>query len=406
MKKQLSKQQRAQILRRMREILPAVPARVGRPQKQRASSGRVIVRQQPLSSSTTIYSGRPSYPPVRNSGPSKYFAVKHRESCWPVTAASSGLSRRGTLIAPCATLQAPAGSLANTFPWLCNVGHAYDLYRFKRLTFEYVSQCSATTVGRVTMGYDPSPSDDATHSTPDTISSWRTSVNSSAYSTTKLTIPCDNVWRHNRTTHSAFDLNSAFMGKVTAFTSASTAAGAWGTMYAEYEVEFDAAEAVTASYADIPQSRSAAVFALENSGLLSNGVSTAFHAKPLSDPTMLAAGDYSSTKFNLTPGYHIAFIDTIFVTDAAATICTYLYLEALGGPLATIPMGMFTRRFFTVAATSDVYVNQALFIHVTEANAQYGVEIHITSNHDGLWSWAPGPATIEGEMGRVVILPL
>lgn len=46
------------------------------------------------------------------------------------------------------------------FPWLAGVARAFDMYRFARLSFEFVPSCPTTTAGEFSMGLDYDPLDD------------------------------------------------------------------------------------------------------------------------------------------------------------------------------------------------------------------------------------------------------
>lgn len=55
-------------------------------------------------------------------------------------------------------------ALATSFPWLSKIAGAYETYRFRKLKFSYVPQCSTTSSGSFGMYFDYDPTDGFTTS--------------------------------------------------------------------------------------------------------------------------------------------------------------------------------------------------------------------------------------------------
>lgn len=67
------------------------------------------------------------------------------------------------------------------FPWLSQIARAYDLYRFKRLTFEYVPSVPSTTPGQIVMALDYDVKDANLATTPEVLQSYAGAVTSQVY---------------------------------------------------------------------------------------------------------------------------------------------------------------------------------------------------------------------------------
>lgn len=128
--------------------------------------------------------------------------------------------------------------LPGTFPWLARLARRYEMYRFKRLRFEYRSVCATDVRGVVMMSFDYDAADELPSSKAQQAQTIPNSeINS--WASNDLTIPTDGQWRYVRSgaLASNLDVKTYDFGQMV-LSSIYGDNTITGELYVDYTVEF------------------------------------------------------------------------------------------------------------------------------------------------------------------------
>lgn len=121
-----------------------------------------------------------------------------------------------------------------TFPWLGKVAGAYELYRFRKLSFEYVPQVATTTNGTVGMYFDYDPTDGTATSLVQFSNMYQSKI-AQIWQGFKITVECPAKTYFTRNGVPTDDLKLYDIGTFNFFVTTFTAVT--GLFYIEYEIE-------------------------------------------------------------------------------------------------------------------------------------------------------------------------
>lgn len=128
--------------------------------------------------------------------------------------------------------------MPGTFPWLSRLARRYEMYRFKRLRFEYRSVCATDVRGVVMMSFDYDAADDLPSSKAQQAQTIPNSeINS--WASNDLSIPTDGQWRYVRAgaLSSNLDIKTYDFGQMV-LSSIYGDNTITGELYVDYTVEF------------------------------------------------------------------------------------------------------------------------------------------------------------------------
>lgn len=124
----------------------------------------------------------------------KLTTVRHREFVADVYGSGTGVVSQQ--VPTRITLPCNPG-ISKTFPWLCGVANQFELYRFVKLEFEYVTRSSTTTQGFVAMCFDLDALDQAPTKKSD-LMSFAISVSGSPWQNFSMPVPAPCLTRFAR----------------------------------------------------------------------------------------------------------------------------------------------------------------------------------------------------------------
>lgn len=159
--------------------------------------------------------------------------VKHRELLINITGSDAFVVQAGLAINP---------GLALAFPWLQSIARNFEMYKFRKLKFQYIARCPTTQGGGVYMSLDPKSSDNVPAS-EQILGTYNIMVEDTPWKDSELVIPQDVLntvkLKYVRTsTLSVTDLSSLFdVGKLLVATVGFGGNNPAGKIWVEYEVE-------------------------------------------------------------------------------------------------------------------------------------------------------------------------
>lgn len=158
------------------------------------------------------------------------YRTKGKERISNVTALNSGFNIVDVFINP---------ANSSLFPWLSGIGKKYDLYRFKRLRFNYVPSIPTSEEGSVYIGLDYNTLDPPPTSSSELcqLSHWTMNV---VWKPTSLPIDLNGLgWLYTRSGPVAnADYKTYDLGKLFFATEGITYTGTAGYIEVDYDVEF------------------------------------------------------------------------------------------------------------------------------------------------------------------------